>query len=287
MLDPHTVSDGLVGFAMLSIGEFARLAGVSVRMLRHYDQLGLLTPHRVDPHTGYRSYSATQLDRANRLVALKDLGFGLEQVAELLEADASGDRVVDLLRQRRDELRAQITTDRGRLAHVEARLSTVTKEHAMSTTLQFTETTLPSLRLVQRSVRVTDMAAIEAEMGMMFGAVGNAIEAAGAARTGPGVAHYTVESGPDGDGLRAAAAEQVDTPVEGLESVDLAPVDRALATTYDAPDLSGIAAAWQALVTEVERRGLTPSGTCREVYHSTPYEPGGTRWVVELQQPVG
>ncbi|WP_299050368.1 MerR family transcriptional regulator [uncultured Nocardioides sp.] len=273
---------------MMSIGEFARLAGVSVRMLRHYDQLGLLRPHRVDPHTGYRSYAAAQLDRANHLVALKDLGFGLERVAELLEADASGgDRVVALLRERRDELRAQIAVDRGRLARVEARLSTITKEHAMSTTLQFTETALPSLRLVQRSVVVTDMAAIEAEMGMMFGAVNEAVDAAAALRTGPGIAHYTPESGPDGDGLRAAAAEQVDGGVDGLESAELTAVDRALVTTYDAADLSGIAGAWQSLVTEVERRGLTPAGTCREVYHSTPYEPGGTRWVVELQQPLG
>lgn len=268
---------------MLNIGEFARLAGVSVRMLRHYDQLGLLRPHRVDPHTGYRSYTAAQLDRANHLVALKDLGFGLDRVAELLEADASGgDRVVALLRERRDELRAQIAVDRGRLARVEARLSTITKEHEMTTTPTYTETSLPALRLVQSSAHVADMGAIEAEMGLMFGRVNEAVAAAGATRTGPGVAHYTEED----EGLRAAAAEQVDEPVAGLESADLPAVGRALATTYDAADLSGIAGAWQSLVTEVERRGLTPRGTCREVYHATPYEPGGTRWVVDLQQPV-
>src|SRR6476660_3103900 len=58
---------------MLSIGDFARLAGVSVRMLRHYDALGLLRPARVDPDSGYRTYTTAQLDRSNRLVALKDL----------------------------------------------------------------------------------------------------------------------------------------------------------------------------------------------------------------------
>ena len=55
---------------MVNIGEFARYAGVSVRMLRHYDRLGLLQPVRVDPATGYRQYSATQLPRLNRLLAL-------------------------------------------------------------------------------------------------------------------------------------------------------------------------------------------------------------------------
>ena len=52
---------------MLSIGEFARHLGVSVRMLRHYDALGLLIPAHVDPSTGYRHYTAAQLDRGNRL----------------------------------------------------------------------------------------------------------------------------------------------------------------------------------------------------------------------------
>ena len=93
---------------MLTIGAFARLAGVSVRMLRHYDQLGLLTPAHVDPYSGYRSYSTAQLDRANRLVALKDLGFTLDQVGALLAADAGQDEVGRLLRQRRDELVAQV-----------------------------------------------------------------------------------------------------------------------------------------------------------------------------------
>lgn len=90
---------------MLSIGEFARLVGVSVRMLRHYDQLGLLAPARVDPFTGYRSYSTQQLSRANELVALKDLGFSLEQVGSLLEEDVDGTRVQSLLLERRTSCR--------------------------------------------------------------------------------------------------------------------------------------------------------------------------------------
>jgi DNA-binding transcriptional MerR regulator len=59
---------------MFAIGEFARHGRVSVRMLRHYDEIGLLEPVRVDPATGYRSYDASQLSRLNRIVVLKDLG---------------------------------------------------------------------------------------------------------------------------------------------------------------------------------------------------------------------
>ena len=69
---------------MLNIGDFAPLGGVSVRMLRHYDDLGLLRPVEVDAWTGRRHYEVTQLGDLNRLVAFKDLGFTLEQVGDLL-----------------------------------------------------------------------------------------------------------------------------------------------------------------------------------------------------------
>ncbi|HTQ91553.1 MAG TPA: helix-turn-helix domain-containing protein [Streptosporangiaceae bacterium] len=70
---------------MFSIGEFARHGRVSVRMLRHYDAIGLIRPACVDPDSGYRFYQASQLDELNRVIALKDLGFTLQQVQAILE----------------------------------------------------------------------------------------------------------------------------------------------------------------------------------------------------------
>ncbi|GAD34123.1 putative transcriptional regulator [Microbacterium sp. TS-1] len=264
---------------MLSIGEFARLAGVSVRMLRHYDQLALLRPHRVDPASGYRSYSASQLDRANRLIALKDLGFTLEQVGRLLDDGMSSASVAALLRERRAELSGQIAADVQRLHEVEARLRSIEKEIPVST---FIETALPELTLTQLSVRIDEMAQIEDEISVMFQRVNDRIESAGAQRVGPGVAVYMTT----GDGMVVAAAEQIgEAPVpDGLERAVVAAEPRALTLRYEAPDLAGIQSAWQALVAEAERRGLRSDGACREVYLQTPYD--GDRWVIDLQQPV-
>ncbi|MCC4908589.1 MerR family transcriptional regulator [Microbacterium sp. cx-59] len=264
---------------MLSIGEFARLVGVSVRMLRHYDQLGLLRPDRVDPFTGYRSYAAVQLDEANRLVALKDLGFSLDEVGRLLADDDSSPRVAALLRARRDELMVSIEADRRRLHLVEARLRSIEKEH---TVYVFIETDLPALRLVQLSARVREMADIETEIGPMFERVGAALDAAGVERRGPGVAVYTAVD----DEVIAAAAEQIgDQPVpDGLERAEVAAAARALTVRYEADDLGGIQRTWQALVTEVDARGLRIAGPAREVYLEAP--PESRRWVVDLQQPV-
>jgi DNA-binding transcriptional MerR regulator len=74
---------------MFSIGEFARHGRVSVRMLRHYDAIGLLRPACVDPASGYRFYQASQLAQLNRVVALKDLGFSLQQVQAIIDERVS------------------------------------------------------------------------------------------------------------------------------------------------------------------------------------------------------
>jgi DNA-binding transcriptional MerR regulator len=70
---------------VLKIGEFSALTQVSIKTLRYYDEVGLLNPVRIDPETGYRYYSASQLPRLHRILALKDLGFPLNRVAEALD----------------------------------------------------------------------------------------------------------------------------------------------------------------------------------------------------------
>src|ERR687894_2895146 len=116
---------------MLGIGDFARHGRVSVRMLRHYDAIGLLRPAHVDRVTGYRSYDAEQLSRLNRIVALKELGFTLQQVQTILDDMVSVEELRAMLRLRQAELQSQIAADRARLAEVEARLQTIEREGAM------------------------------------------------------------------------------------------------------------------------------------------------------------
>lgn len=108
---------------MFKIGDFSRLAQVSTRMLRHYDQLGLLTPSQIDDRTGYRYYTIDQLPRLHRLIALKELGFSLEQVAQLLkDNDLPPEQLRGMLRLRQAELEHEIRESQFRLAEVEARL---------------------------------------------------------------------------------------------------------------------------------------------------------------------
>src|SRR5262249_59109926 len=113
---------------MFSIGEFARHGCISVRMLRHYDAIGLLRPAFVDHVTGYRFYRASQLAELNRIIALKDLGFTLEQVQVILREHVTVAELRGMLRLRRAEIHARIEAETARLAPVEAPLLTIQEE---------------------------------------------------------------------------------------------------------------------------------------------------------------
>lgn len=116
---------------MLTIGDFARHGRVSVRMLRHYDAIGLLRPAEVDQSSGYRFYKASQLPRLNRIVALKGLGFTLQQVQAILDEDVSAEELRGMLRLRRAELEATLAETAAGLVQVEARLRSIESEGAM------------------------------------------------------------------------------------------------------------------------------------------------------------
>ncbi len=115
---------------MFSIGEFARLGTVTVRTLRHYDEIGLLSPAQVDPDTGYRSYCAAQLNQLNRIVALKELGLSLPQVRRLL-AGITLDELRGMLMLRRAQLETELQAQQSQLLGVEARLSYIEREGTM------------------------------------------------------------------------------------------------------------------------------------------------------------
>ena len=96
-------------------------------MLRHYDKLGLLQPSFTDEWTGYRYYTIDQLARLHRIIALKDLGLSLAQIAELLDAD--GDLPVAQLRGmltlKQAEVQREVAEGQLRLQRIEARLNQI------------------------------------------------------------------------------------------------------------------------------------------------------------------
>jgi DNA-binding transcriptional MerR regulator len=110
------------GMSMFSIGEFSHIARVTPRQLRHYEELGLFKPERIDPETGYRFYSARQLPRLNRILALKDLGLSLAQILRLLEEDIAAEEIRGMLTMRKAQIEHTLRDELERVRSIEARI---------------------------------------------------------------------------------------------------------------------------------------------------------------------
>ena len=89
---------------MLKIGDFSKLSRVSIRMLRHYDDIGLLKPAEIDDFTGYRYYREDQLFIVARITALKDMGFALADIVRILEVYDDREKLDGFLMVRQKEL---------------------------------------------------------------------------------------------------------------------------------------------------------------------------------------
>ena len=100
---------------MLKIGDFSRLARISVRMLRHYDEIGLLAPSETDCFTGYRYYDESQLAIAYRITALRDMGFGLAAIGEMLKVYGDPEAMDMYMADMEMQLKMQIADTERRL----------------------------------------------------------------------------------------------------------------------------------------------------------------------------
>jgi DNA-binding transcriptional MerR regulator len=269
---------------MFSIGDFARLGLVSVRMLRHYDGIGLLPPARVDDATGYRWYAADQLPRLNRIVALRKLGFTLHQVAEMLDEAVTAEQLHGMLRLRRAELAAQLAADNARLAQVRARLRSIEREGRM-----------PSVDVVLKKippVRVAELTALAAsyepeDIGPVIQPLYARVEAelarSGLAASGPGIAYY--EDVPDG--VLVHASVQVSGEIERdseLRVTFLPGLPEAATAVHHGP-MAESGTTFNELARWLSDNGYRGGQYAREVYLHCP-DPEQREWITELQVPV-
>ena len=270
---------------MFSIGEFARHGRVSVRMLRHYDAIGLIRPACVDPATGYRSYQASQLDDLNRVIALKELGFTLQQVQAILEEKVSAAELRGMLKLRRAEIQASIEAETTRLARVEARLLTIEDGARVPADGVIVKRLAP--------VRVAELAGVAAGyepeaitpvIQPLYHDLWQRLCSADIPAAGPAVAYY--EDAPQGGILVHAAvpvAVPVPAPVEGVSLADLPEVGSAAAIIHHG-SMDDMLPTGQALARWIDANGYRSAGYAREV--TLNWSPDPEQWVTELQLPI-
>ncbi len=152
---------------MLRIGDFSQLAQVSIRTLRHYDELGLLKPAHIDRFTDYRYYAIEQLPRLNRILALKDLGFSLEQIKRVLDDDLSIEQLQGMLLLKQAEIAQQMQAEQEQLMRVADRLKRIEQEGAPSQYDVVVKHTQAQTILSKRTIVPTIAAMKEYRCGML------------------------------------------------------------------------------------------------------------------------
>jgi DNA-binding transcriptional MerR regulator len=118
---------------MLKIGEFSHLSQVTVKTLHHYDDIGLFKPSQIDRFTSYRYYTLDQLPRIHSIMALKELGLSLEEIAQVLQQDLPPEQLRGMYRLKQAESLQRLREEQARLSQIEFRLRQIELEGMMQT----------------------------------------------------------------------------------------------------------------------------------------------------------
>ena len=134
---------------MYPIGEFSRITGLTVKTLRFYHEKGLLAPSYVNESTGYRYYNSADVERARVVRRLRELGFAVEQIAEIVAEARDEADILVWLERRRGELAGRIADDRKVLATLERIIADEREATTMSEngTFAVEEKDVPAMRI--------------------------------------------------------------------------------------------------------------------------------------------
>jgi DNA-binding transcriptional MerR regulator len=272
---------------MFKIGDFSRIARVSARLLRFYDEIGLLRPARIDAETGYRYYAIAQLGELNRIVVLKELGFTLEQVHDIVRTGVGADELRRMLLLRRNEVTQTLDQEATRLRQIEARISQLESEGSLSAD-DVTIRAEPAGRLLSLRRTVPSFAAAVALLAEVRER-SRPLAARLRGATLMAVAHSAQFEADEIDvemGWRMPADATVEPSGDfGLSVRNLEAVERmAVCVRVGPPDSAHLASA--KIGRYLEASGDELAGPSREVFLRTPDPDRMHESVVEMQYPI-
>ena len=262
---------------MFKIGDFSHIARVSTRTLRYYDQIGLFNPAHVDEQSGYRLYSADQLPDLNRILALRDMGFGLEEIRPLLGRGVSTDELRGMLALRRSAVEREIEDQIGRLRLIETRIEAI-------------DIGEPDVELIERHEPSRHFLSIREQCSEARHAIEVMTEIAQVAGTSRGLAALWLSSYSDAQlDVRIGILDIPEPTLQlrdgrELEMSTLAATDVVSITRTGPPELAH--ALYGAVGRLLEDRHRSIAGAIREIVHQLPDPERDVEPVVEVLFPV-
>jgi DNA-binding transcriptional MerR regulator len=266
---------------MFQIGNFSKLSQVTVKALRHYDEIDLFKPARVDPSSGYRYYSTNQLPQLNRILALKDLGLSLDQIKELMTEDVPLDQLRGMLRMKQAELQGLINTEQERLDRVAARLRQIEREG-----------TMPEYEVVKKKIKKMKAATLRGTLpnyGHVPEQIGKVFAYIGQNRgfpVGPPMSLYHDHEYREKD-VDVETAVPVKGPIKDGEGIVIRelPAIEAAVLVHEG-DVKDISQAYEAAGRWLEENGYQINGPLRERYLSEGPPEDPSQMVIEIQMPI-
>lgn len=273
---------------MVKIGLFARLSQLSIRMLRHYDEIGLLKPAFIDDESGYRHYTLDQLADINRIIALKDMGFSLDQITQLTRSKLSYDQFVAMLEEQKQELKRRIQSEEDRLLRVEARLKLMQKEGSPIMCEIVIKKVAPQLVLSVQDI-VPDFSGFSAVYGRLFGELMEHMAKHNGQYAGPAFARYPDEDTMMKDAnISVEACVAIASPIPETGRIRVYQVEgcdiMACALHHGAYDELG--PVHEALLRWIEDNGYHIAGPAREVYIRLENNMPPSEYITEVQYPI-
>jgi DNA-binding transcriptional MerR regulator len=273
---------------MIKIGDFARLSRVTPRTLRYYEEVGLLKPSEVDRWTSYRFYELDQLPRLNRILALKDLGFSLEEIARLLDEEITPEQLRGMLKMKQAELRTQVREAQERLERVEDRLSQIEREMTMATnTYEITIKKVEAQRVAMARGIVPNMEVIGPTLDRLFDeAIGHAQRHDARFAGAPVTIYFEVDEKMEDMSVGAAVPTSDPLPDSERVKVETLPAVEQMASVVHRGPFATLNEAYNALFEWLGANGYRTSGPGREL--NLEYQRGGdqSKYVTEVQFPV-
>ncbi len=247
---------------MFKIGDFSKLSQVSVKTLRYYDEIGLLKPSEIDRFTGYRYYTAAQLSRLHRILALKDLGLALEQIGRMLDKTLSAEQIRGMLKLKQAEIEQHIEDEQTRLTRVATLLRQIEQEDIMPTQEIVVKRIEP-----QRVAAIRDVVSTFPAQGQLWGELDAYLAQHHIAPVGPCLTIYHDTEYRDHD-VELEVCEPVARTVTGegrVRAYEL-PAVETMACTLHYGDFHNVGETYDALLRWIEANGYRISGCNREVY---------------------
>ena len=141
---------------MFNIGKFSQLVKVSPRMLRHYEKCGLFYPAEIDKVNGYRLYSATQIPLLLRIVSLRDMGFSIEEISDILDSFEDKDNIDKVLSNKFTEIEAKIAEENRKIERLKGTLSRIEKGNYTTTCQSVVLKEIPQIKVLSLREVVPD-----------------------------------------------------------------------------------------------------------------------------------